>query len=352
REKRLAQSKFTDASLDEIHEFMRRDAKDTLKYGQRVSGAFHLAHYFLNNSEERKDSDGRPNKDWKLPEQLTRLKQILTHHDVIRPFTSETAMFAAQGAQLRSACLSRQVGASVVDTRGNVVALGTNEVPRAGGGVYGEGYEDEDEERRQDHRCVRRHDKYCSNSREQSRIVEQLVTQLKTQSLIASEHAEEVRSALIGSRIGGLLEFSRAVHAEMDALLSLARRGLQTVGTRVFVTTFPCHYCARHLVAAGVDEVQYIEPYPKSKALELHTDSISIRAVDWTPPSKGGDKVLFHPFVGVAPRLYAKVFTKARDLKNAKGIHEVADPEWAEAISLGQLSYIELEVRLLEDRDV
>ena len=70
----------------------------------------------------------------------------------------------------------------------------------------------------------------------------------------------------------------------MDALLSAGREGVSTVGTRLFVTTFPCHYCARHIVGAGVYEVQYIEPYPKSLALELHNDAIETNPFKWQPP--------------------------------------------------------------------
>ncbi len=229
-----------------------------------------------------------------------------------------------------------------------MVALGSNEVPRAGGGVYGGHDEGDDDLSHRDHRCVYRPEKYCSNSREQRRIVDELVSELKAAGVLETGRADEAQTILARSRIGGLLEFSRAVHAEMDALLSLARRGLEAVGTRVFVTTFPCHYCARHLVAAGVDEVQYIEPYPKSKALELHMDSIAVRSAGWEAPSCGGSKVLFRPFVGVAPRLYARVFTKIRELKNDDGNYEVASPEWAEPVHLGRVSYVELEARLSE----
>jgi deoxycytidylate deaminase len=30
--------------------------------------------------------------------------------------------------------------------------------------------------------------------------------------------------------------------------------------------SFPCHMCARHIIATGLREVVYIEPYPKSVA--------------------------------------------------------------------------------------
>lgn len=345
RASRLKEKKFRDAGADEVREFMRRDAKDALKYGQRVSDAFHLAQYFLDNTEEE-ERDGTPNLEWKVAEQLSRLKKILTHDEVVRPEIAETAMYAAQGAQLRSACLSRQVGASVIDARGNVIALGTNEVPRAGGGVYGVDDDVDEHHVPYDKRCVYRSKKYCSNTKEQKRIMAQVLSDLSASGAIEQGKLAVVERVLAKSPIGSLLEFSRAVHAEMDAVLSLARRGVSAVATRVFVTTFPCHYCARHLVSAGVDEVQYIEAYPKSKALALHEDAIVTRSASWRPPSEGGHHVLFRPFVGVAPRLYPRIFTKVRDLKDDKGDYKVSKPNWTEPVHLGQLSYIQLEARL------
>ena len=68
---------------------------------------------------------------------------------------------------MQSACLSRQVGAALVDSNGNVVATGTNEVPQAGGGLYGERF---DATEADDHRCAFRRTgstAYCSNTKEQ-----------------------------------------------------------------------------------------------------------------------------------------------------------------------------------------
>ena len=150
-------------------------------------------------------------------------------------------------------------------------------------------------------------------------------------------------------RVGDLIEFSRAVHAEMDAVLSAGREGISTIGTRLYVTTFPCHYCARHLVSAGVDEVQFIEPYPKSQALGLHADAIQLEATDWLPPSQGGTKVLFRPFVGVAPRLYERAFLKDRELKNADtGNIASGSPEWGTPWHLRAVGYPELEAALVK----
>lgn len=350
REKRLEKVKFRDGSADAIQRFMERDAKEADKHGQRVSDAFHLAHYFLDNTEDRGPRD-KPNPEWGVIEQLTRLKKMLTHFEIVRPRVSETAMFAAHGAKIRSACLSRQVGAAIVNAKGEVIALGTNEVPQAGGGVYGMSeVELETKVDPPDDRCL--HRGYCSNTREQQKIIDKIMTGLRKSKVVKGDVSdEELRIALRASPIGSLVEFSRAVHAEMDALLTLVRRGMSALSTRAFVTTFPCHYCARHLVAAGVSEVQFIEPYPKSKALELHHDSITTRFSAWRESrDKPNKKVLFRPFVGVAPRLYARVFTKTREYKDdQRGDLRIAEPEWTELTHLGRASYIELEAQLAKE---
>lgn len=133
----------------------------------------------------------------------------------------------------------------------------------------------------------------------------------------------------------------------MDAVISAARKGISPVGARIFVTTYPCHYCARHLVTAGIDEVQFIEPYPKSQATKLHWDSITIDPTRWKPPSQGGQKVLFRPFTGVAPQLYRKAFLKDRDLKNDQsGVMYIGSPNWGSPWHRRRVSYVQLEADL------
>lgn len=279
--------------------FMDRDADAPEAFGQHVVDTFHEADFFVDNTLHSDDL-----ADTGMNEALRRLVSLITSAKVTRPTVAETAMHQALSAQLRSACLSRQVGASLVDATGNVIATGTNEVPTAGGGVYGQ---ELDAEVVHDERCAFRETKFCSSNREQNTIIEALIDQFPE--LATSRTRGEALALLRRTRIGGLLEFSRAVHAEMDVILSAARTGVSPRGTRLFVSTFPCHYCARHIVSAGIDEVQYIEPYPKSRALALHSDSITTDPSGWTPPSTTGvgpasgkaKKVLFRPFVGVAP---------------------------------------------------
>lgn len=332
-ESRQKPGKFKNVGDTDGWKFIDRDRKAKEKYGQRVDDAFHLADFFLDNSPNKNLDNGKPNEDWGVPEQLKRFLRIVTHSEIERPTIEETAMYTAEGAKLRSACLSRQVGAALFDPAGNLISTGTNEVPRAGGGVYGQEYIEPLNGSRLDDRCAFNEKAGCSNTREQRKIEDEIIGELSAffNENNAPAHAaiiDQKRNALLEklhkTRLGGLIEFSRAVHAEMDALLSAARKRISPVGTRMFVTTFPCHSCARHIVAAGVDEVQYLEPYPKSKALELHKDSITTDKKDWVKPSQPGSqsdesrKVLFRPFTGVAPRLYTRAFLKDRNLKNER----------------------------------
>jgi deoxycytidylate deaminase len=205
-----------------------------------------------------------------------------------------------------------------------------------------------------DFRCAFHHG-YCSSVREQNRIIGEIIDKFPE---LQKADPKDVQARLRKSPIGGLLEFSRAVHAEMDALLAAARKGVSTVGAKLFVTTYPCHYCARHIIAAGIDEVQYIEPYPKSLASKLHADAITSDSSELSPSAaklqnkvnvNAGHKlkVLFRPFTGVAPRLYRRVFLKEQSLKNKHtGEMNISSPDWGGALTIKKISYVDIEAKL------
>jgi hypothetical protein len=105
-----------------------------------------------------------------------------------------------------------------------------------------------------------------------------------------------------------------------------------------------------------VDEVQYIEPYPKSHAYHLHGDAITNVANGWQPPSSmalpEGGKVLFRPFTGVAPRMYRRAFLKNRELKdNETGDYKVSSPDWGSAWDIRGAGYLKLEAFLAEESE-
>ncbi|VAW63712.1 deoxycytidylate deaminase-related protein, partial [hydrothermal vent metagenome] len=200
-----------------------------------------------------------------------------------------------------------------------------------------------------------RANKTCSSNVEQNKLAERLSDSIRGK---AGDEVDTI-SILRKAGLKDLLEFSRAVHAEMDAITSAARTGKPLTGSKMYVTTFPCHYCARHIVASGIYEVQYIEPYPKSLAMSLHKDAITSEEIDWVPPGKvdqdkkgnsNYQKVLFKPFVGVSPRLYARAFTKDRPLKDYNtGEMKIGMPLWGNKWNIKKVSYMQLEADLTKE---
>lgn len=293
-----------DISDPELIQFIDRDAEDSeWKYGQQVDDTFHRSDYFVDNTMNSETPE-----DFKLPDEIKRLCEIVLTGTIHRPRSDERGMYHAAAASMRSSCLSRQVGASILDQDNNLIAVGANEVPKPHGGSYDENSENDD-------RCFKTRE-VCSNTQTQNEIVEDIFARIQQDNLLTEEATPVALSkALKSTRIKALIEFSRSVHAEMDALLSLVRTGTRLPhGSVLYSTTYPCHNCARHIVAAGIARVVYLEPYSKSMAIDLHDDSIA----DNKSANESKGKVVFLPYQGVSPRLYKSVYMKTTDLKDKK----------------------------------
>ena len=101
------------------------------------------------------------------------------------------------------------------------------------------------------------------------------------------------------------------------------------------VTTFPCHECARNIVAAGIASVTYLQPYDKSMAGELYEDMIDFRTAPidpaaWGTPTSDPKKVVFAPFEGIAPHRFDELFSR---MTRKTSLREAA---WAEQSPEGQ----------------
>jgi deoxycytidylate deaminase len=162
---------------------------------------------------------------------------------------------------------------------------------------------------------------------EKRTVVEQILARLKERGWLSTEiadaSADDFSQLTEGLRIRDLIEFERVVHAEMSAITDAARRGATVQDGYLYTTTFPCHECTRHVIAAGIRRLVYIEPYPKSLAARLHDDAIEIDRDD--PPET---KLRFEPFVGVAPRRYLELFTAGPDDRKAEGKVRPPQPGW------------------------
>ncbi len=68
------------------------------------------------------------------------------------------------------------------------------------------------------------------------------------------------KPAVCDAQIMDIIEFGRMIHAEMSALTDAARLGRSTKDATLYCTTYPCHLCAKHIVAAGIMRVVFLLP--------------------------------------------------------------------------------------------
>ncbi|MGA7416115.1 MAG: deaminase, partial [Bryobacteraceae bacterium] len=166
---------------------------------------------------------------------------------------------------------------------------------------------------------------------------------------------------LRNSLLWDITEFGRAVHAEMDALLSCGRNGVSTRGALLYATTFPCHNCTRHIIAAGVKRVVYVEPYAKSQAAQLHEDAIRVEATAIGRSSKTvrDAPVPFEPFIGIGPRRFFDLFSMVLsagysiERKNKAGriLEWIPRRDSKPRIAMAPSSYLQREVLVSEELD-
>lgn len=309
---------------DETQRLIDIDRLETGDGGQQLDKTLHLADYFIRN-------DATTVEDKR--QKLNRFLDLIHGDKSTSPTDAEHGMYAAYAAGLRSACLSRQVGACITSPTGEILATGCNDVPKATGGLYSASHKGHDM------RCVHMDGQQCFNDLHKRKLQAEIGSLVDSALMDASngkwilpaEKREELLSRIYEeTRLKDLIEFSRSVHAEMDAIVSLARLGSVGLdGATLYTTTYPCHNCARHIVASGIMKVFYIEPYEKSLAKDLHKDAIAFEVEE----TKDADpaRVEFLHYEGVAPRQFHNVF-RAVSRKDATGKFIPIRPREAEKV--------------------
>jgi cytidine deaminase len=304
--KKIAESYFGERShfMGAAEDLIDRDMRESGEsYGQNLRDAFWQADVFLDGTTL--DTLNRSS---------LRFVEIVFGHPFRTPTREEVGMFQAYGAALRSSSAGRQVGAAITRD-GDVISIGTNEVAKAFGGQYWEGETPDG----RDH--CRQDDSTQAMTRS---LFADVLARLRAKGWLAENKSADLATMLAAARSEGVLdrmraskddpaslterapvldiiEFMRAVHAEMAAIVNAAKNGIAVKDGQLYSTAFPCHECARHIVAAGIRIVYFIEPYPKSRVAELYDDSVAIDLDDRV-------RVPFRAFTGIAPRLYADVF--------------------------------------------
>ena len=295
------------------------DEKQEDDFGQNTRDTYPKADFFVNLGIDQGESE------------LERFVDLLFGHPFRTPTPEEYAMYQASAAALRSSDYSRQVGAAIVSLsrdlhskirNADVIAVGMNEVPRGGGGYYWE----KDSPDSRDQALLRRGDDRAAQIKVSalSELLQRIINKRWLRDEIGGKDANDLAVELLPdlkrTQFMDIGEFSRPVHAETSALIDAARRGVAVDGHSMYVTTFPCHNCAKHIIAAGLSRVIYLEPYPKSRATHLYAEELALDSRDGRAQE---GKVVFAVFSGVAPRQYRQLFSMSeRGTKQGLSLQE------------------------------
>jgi dCMP deaminase len=134
-------------------------------------------------------------------------------------------MDIAQVVRTRSDCLTRSVGAVLVNSNNRIIATGYNGSPKGIKNCNAGGCE----------RCL-----------------------LKTKGKIAS---------------GEQLDKCICVHAEENAVIQAANEGISTNFAICYCTNLPCVHCTKTLIQAGISKVYYLEFYDSKLSASLFKEA-------------------------------------------------------------------------------
>ena len=295
-----------------LREILENDKNSTLQYGQQVADTVLAADYFIDNAEDW----GNNLTDLKMYIELDRFVDWVIGRNNLSVTIAEEAMFEAYKASLKSTNHKNQIGASLIDADNQFIGFGSSDVPSRGDKLFNNLFNTEKDA---NGRCV-----FCNNPSffdiiEHDQMIEEIVE--KVVNMSNEVDAGELHHIIRGVLLKHKLEFSRIIHAEIDAIISAIRSGNSTIGCKMFVTGFPCQSCIGYIESAGINEVIYLDPYPTVEIFNQFKDSITSTQKGWIPPSSmrliyssdvanqtKDSKMLFQPYVGIAPKRFAEVF--------------------------------------------
>ncbi len=66
------------------------------------------------------------------------------------------------------------------------------------------------------------------------------------------------------------------LHAEQNALIDCAKRGVSCEGCLAYITHYPCIICTRLLLAAGIKEIKYLSDYKNDELVMKFTKQCNV----------------------------------------------------------------------------
>lgn len=253
---------------------------DNGRFGQNILETFPMSDCFVS-------CDDHPGHASTTEAEVMRVLDLLfANPEASIPSIDEYGMYLATAAAARSPELGRKVGAAVL-VGDSVAALGANSHPMT--------------PTQSPHFDRSKLDLSRLALDTLQRLARAEVLSDEARARLSGDDADAYVQSLLGGELKGsemaaLTEFQVPVHAEMAALLDALKQGKSVAGGTVYVTAYPCHGCARHILRAGL-HVVYLDPYPKSRAAAMYGRDVADR---------------FSPFTGIAPSRYLQWFSEGK----------------------------------------
>ena len=69
------------------------------------------------------------------------------------------------------------------------------------------------------------------------------------------------------------------IHAEQNAIIDCAKRGISCDNSKIYITHYPCIICCRLIIAGGIKEIYYIEDYKNDELVKYFCDLGNIKLI-------------------------------------------------------------------------
>ena len=66
------------------------------------------------------------------------------------------------------------------------------------------------------------------------------------------------------------------LHAEQNALMDCAKRGVSCDGCTAYITHYPCIICTRLLLAGGIKKIKYVNDYKNDELVKKFTEQCEV----------------------------------------------------------------------------
>ena len=219
---------------------------------QNIQACIEISDIHIHNSKKNEFNQND------LVSQLGWYLALMMHPGLVMPTSVENCMQVAYTVKQSSGCISRQVGAVVTDENYSIKSVGWNNTPQGQTPCLLRNAED----------LLRGNNPSDYSDYEKNDNVFRKAISDKYIGLI-QEGAKTRNIPFCFKSVQNEIEgeknqvHTRALHAEENAFLQIAKNGGQKLSGGILLTTAsPCELCAKKAYQLGITKVIYIDPYP------------------------------------------------------------------------------------------